>query len=104
MILHLLKVALHLFVLAFIVAIDLASYYLGIIVNNHIFNSYRLGEIHPCYQSFVLCLDIGRREINTDHAFNLIPFLGVEYCLLACWEICSYGCSIVGLILPLGLP
>ena len=78
-ILHLLKILLHLFVLAFIVAIDLASYYLGIAVHDHICSSCHLGEIQPCYQSFVLCLIIGCREIKMDHAFDHIPFRAVEY-------------------------
>ena len=44
-ILHLLKVFLHPFVLAFIVALNLISYYLGIAVHDHIFSSYCLGKI-----------------------------------------------------------
>ena len=78
-ILHMLEVLLHPFVLAFIVPINLTSYYLGIAVHNHIFSSCRLGKVQPRYQSFVLCLIICCREIKIDHAFDLIPFRAVEY-------------------------
>jgi len=44
-ILHLLKVLLHPFILAFIVAFNLTGYYLGIAVHDHIFNSCCLGKI-----------------------------------------------------------
>ena len=104
-ILHLLKVLLHPFVLAFIVAIDLAGYYLGITVHDHICSSCLLGEIQPCYQSFVLYLVIGCRENKTDRAFNHIPFRDVEYHTgSACWKIRLCGCSIGESLLPLSLP
>ena len=78
-ILYLLKVFLHPFVLTLIVAINLADYYLGIAVYDHIFSPCCLGEIQPCYQSFVLCLVVSRREVKTDHAFDLIPFQAVKH-------------------------
>ena len=78
-ILYLLKVLLHPFVLALIVVVNLADYYLGIAVYDHAFSSSPLGEIQPYYPSFVLCLVIGRREVKKDHAFDLIPFRAVEY-------------------------
>ena len=79
LIIHLLKVLLHPFDLAFMVPIDLAGYNLRIAVHNHICSSCHLGKIQPRYQSFILCLVISRREIKTDHAFDLIPFQAVEY-------------------------
>ena len=85
LILYLLKVLLYLFILALIVIVNLADYYLGIAVYDHTFSSYRLGEIQPCYQSFVLCLVIGRREVKTDHAFDPIPFRAVEYHTGSVW-------------------
>ena len=85
-ILHLLKVLFHPFVLIVIVAINLIGHYLGIAVQDHIYSSCCFCEIQPRYQGFILCLVIGRREIKTDHAFDLIPFWVVEYhyptCLL----------------------
>ena len=78
-ILYLLKELLHLFFIAFRVIANLANYYLGIAVYNHTFSSCCLGKIQPCNQSFQLYLVIGRREVKTDHAFNLIPFQAVEY-------------------------
>ena len=78
-ILHLLMVLLHLFILAFMVAINVIGHYLRVIIHDHICSSCRLGKIQPCYQSFILCLVIGRREIKMDHAFDLIPFQAMEY-------------------------
>ena len=78
-ILHLLEVLLHLFILALIVAINLAGYYLGIAVHDQIFSSCHLGKVQPRYQGFVLCFVIGHREVKTDHAFDLISFRAVEY-------------------------
>ena len=78
-ILHLLKVLLLPFVLAFIVALNLTSYYLENAIHDHIFNSYRIGKIQPYYQSFILCLVISHREIKMDHAFDLVTFLAMEY-------------------------
>ena len=74
LILYLLKVILHPFVFAFIVTVNLVDYYLGIAVYDHTFSSCRLSEIQPCYQSFLLCLVVGCREVKMDHAFDLIPF------------------------------
>ena len=78
-ILHLLEVLLHPFILAFIVAINLTGYYLGIAVYNQIFSSCCLGKVQPRYQGFILYFVIGRREIQMNHAFNLISFRAVEY-------------------------
>ena len=78
-ILYLLKILLHSFILALIVAINLADYHLGIAIYDHTLSSCRLGEIQPYYQSFVLCLVVSHREVKMDHAFDLIPFQAVEY-------------------------
>ena len=43
--LHLLEILLHLVILAFIVAINLTGYYLGIAIYDQIYSSYRLGKI-----------------------------------------------------------
>ena len=78
-ILYLLKVLFHPFILALIVAVNLVDYYLGIAIYDHAFSSCYLGKIQPYYQSFILCLVIGRKEVKMDHAFDLIPFQAVEY-------------------------
>ena len=78
-ILHLLKVLLHPFILTFIVTIDLTGYYLRVVIHDYICSSCRFGEIQSCYQSFVLCLVIGRREIKMDHVFDPVPLRVVEY-------------------------
>ena len=73
-ILHLLEILLHLFILAFIVVINLTSYYLGIVVYDQIFSFCCLGKVQPCYQDFILYFIIGRKKVQTDHAFDLISF------------------------------
>ena len=88
LILHLFEV-LHPFDLAFIVYINLTSYYLGIAVHDHIFSSCRRCKVQPRYQSFVLCLVLCCREIKTDRAFDLIPFQAVEYHA-------SFACLLIG--------
>ena len=79
LVLHLPQVVLHLFALAFIVAVNLAGGYLRITIYEHIGDSCCFGEIQPCYQGFVLCLVIGHWEIESDHVFDLVPFWIIEY-------------------------
>ena len=85
-ILHLLKVLLHPFILAFIVAINLTGHYLRVTIHDHICSSCHFGEIQSCYQSFILYLIIGCREINTNHDSTLSPFglWNTTLALLAC--------------------
>ena len=75
----LLKILLHPFTLALIVAINLTSYYLGIVVYDQIFSSCRLCKVQSCYQSFILCFIIGCRKVQSNHAFDHISFRAVEY-------------------------
>ena len=77
--LHLLEILLHLVILAFIVAINLTSYYLGIVIYNQVFSFYHLGKVQPRYQGFIICFVIGRREVQSDHEFNFISFQAIEY-------------------------
>ena len=62
-ILHFFQVFLHSFISALVVAIDLARYYLGIIMYDHIFSTCCLREIQPSHQGFIFDLIVGRREI-----------------------------------------
>ena len=78
-ILHLLKVLLQLFVLAFIVAVNLTSDHLRVAIYDHIHGSCYFGEIQSYYQGFVLRFVIGCGEIELDYALNLIPFWAMEY-------------------------
>ena len=78
-ILHLLKVLLYPFVFTVIVAINLTGDYLRVAIHDHICCSCHFGEIQSYYQGFVFRLVIVRREIESDHAFDLIPFWAMEY-------------------------
>ena len=91
-ILHLFKVLLYSLILAFIAAINLASYYLGITINNHIFSSCHLGEIQPYYQSFVLYL-VTHSAISQTASGLLITFrkvLSIRMITVCAWK---YGLS-----------
>ena len=77
LIIHLLKVLLHSFFLAVIVAINLTGHYLGITVSY--LQLLALWRDPVPLLKLVLCLVIGRKEIKTDHAFDLILFQAVEY-------------------------
>ena len=48
-------------------------------MNNYTRGPCCFSEIQPCYQSFVLCFIVGHREVETNHAFNLIPFWRTKY-------------------------
>ena len=92
-IIHLLEVLLHPFILALIVAVNLTGYNLGIAVYNHIFKFCCFCQVQSCYPGFILCFIIGRREIQMDLAFDLIPFRSAKYhtsstCLLIGGSIC----------------
>ena len=73
-ILHLLKVLLHPFALALIVAINLISDYLSVAIYYHIHGFFYFGKIQPYYQGFLFYFVICRKAIESDHAFDLVPF------------------------------
>ena len=57
-----------------IVTVNLTDDYLRVIIYYHIRGSCYFGEIQLCYQGIVFCFVICRREIELDHAFDLVPF------------------------------
>ena len=61
--LYFLQVLLHSLVSTLVVAVDLARYYLGITMYDHIFNTSCFHEVQPSHQGFIFGLVVGRREI-----------------------------------------
>ena len=67
------------FTLAFVAAIDLISYNLGVAVYDHIFSPCCSYEVQSCDQGFVFCLIIGCMKFESDHALDPIFFWGDAY-------------------------
>ena len=61
--LHLFQVLLHSLVSTLVIAVDLACYYLGITMHDHILSTCCPYEIQTSYQGFIFGLVVGCSEI-----------------------------------------
>ena len=69
----------HSFTLAFIAAVDLTSYNLGVVVYDLVFSPCYSYEVQSCDQSFIFRLIIGRMKFESDHTLDLIFLQGDKY-------------------------